>query len=262
MKKLSSIVGANTLTSCKFFAILSALALLLSHPAQATTYTWTNGDADGFWIGPNNWSPAGVPGVGDTANLTSSLATINGGSSDVIDLFESDSVGVLNIGDSVAGSGLTYTLEDGAGGGVGNLTLNNGGLGASINESATSSSDIISAPIIMADSLAITSASTTGHTFTISGGITSTGTENLTLQANAAGVITLSTAAINNSGTITNSGIGTGTVTISGGIGSNVTAVNQNSSTSALAITGALAVNGSGTTINSNGTAATTISGA
>ena len=65
------------------------------------------------------------------------------------------------------------------------------------------------------------------------------GTADLTLQNNAAGTFAISTGGINNTGTITNSGSGTGTATISGVIGTNVTGVTQNSSTSALTLSGA-----------------------
>ena len=63
-----------------------------------------------------------------------------------------------------------------------------------------------------------------------------TGTGNLILKANSNGVIGLS--AVNNVGTITNSGTSTGAVTISGVIGTNVTGVIQNSATSSLILSG------------------------
>lgn len=86
------------------------------------------------------------------------------------------------------------------------------------------------------DTLMIANAS--GNTFTLSGGITSTGAgRNLTLNANGAGAITLSTGVVNNAGTITNSG-SSGLVTISAVIGSNVTNITQNSAGSTLVISG------------------------
>ena len=96
---------------------------------------------------------------------------------------------------------------------------------------------------------------------TVGGGVT--GTSNLTLNINAAGGITFATNNVNNTGTITNSGSGAGTLIISGGVGSNVTAITQNSTTSALTIsTNALSVNSSGTTLtNAAGTKILTVSG-
>jgi fibronectin-binding autotransporter adhesin len=60
----------------------------------------------------------------------------------------------------------------------------------------------------------------------------------VTFNDNSAGLFTVSAASINNSGDLTNSGTGTGTITISGNIGGNVTNVIQNSATSMLAISG------------------------
>ena len=64
--------------------------------------------------------------------------------------------------------------------------------------------------------------------FFISGGITGT-TANLVINndGTTASGITISTASLNNTGTLTNSGTGAGSVLISGGIGSNVTTVAQ-----------------------------------
>ena len=102
---------------------------------------------------------------------------------------------------------------------------------------------------------------TAGRAPVISGGFGGTG--NVTFSAGGAGNITVSTNSVNNAGTITNNGIGIGTTTITGGIGSNVTGINQNSTTSALTIsTAALNVNGSGTTLtNTAGTKLLTVSG-
>lgn len=65
-------------------------------------------------------------------------------------------------------------------------------------------------------------------------------------------------------GAITNSGPGSGTVTLSGGIGANVTAIIENSTNSPLTVsTTALTVNSGGTTLanlNSSGTKVLTVS--
>jgi filamentous hemagglutinin family protein len=83
---------------------------------------------------------------------------------------------------------------------------------------------------------------------TLSGAVAGAG--NLALNTTGAGTITLSGAgALNNVGTVTNSGTGTGGSTISKGIGIGVTGVVQNSATSQLTLsgvntyTGATAVN-------------------
>ncbi len=83
---------------------------------------------------------------------------------------------------------------------------------------------------------------------TFTGGVT--GTNNFTANENGTtGTITFSSSTINNSGTMTNVGAGSGTTTISGGVGSNVTGVIQNSTTAALAIP---SPSGSGCTIASD----------
>ncbi|MBU3577884.1 autotransporter-associated beta strand repeat-containing protein, partial [Polynucleobacter sp. UK-Kesae-W10] len=110
------------------------------------------------------------------------------------------------------------------------------------------------APLAISGALNINSGGTTitdtSGTVTISGGVTGTG--NLVLNNNTTtnNALTISTASVNNVGTITNSGTGTGATLISGGVGSNVTRIIQNSATSALSIaTTALTVNSSGTTL-------------
>jgi autotransporter-associated beta strand protein len=95
-----------------------------------------------------------------------------------------------------------------------------------------------------------------------------TGTGGLVLQNNSAtdGGVTLTTTSVNNVGTITNSGTGTGSTTITAVIGSSVTSVIENSATSALVLSGANTYAGGlkikqGTVI-ANVSNATTVSGA
>ncbi|MDD4964249.1 MAG: autotransporter-associated beta strand repeat-containing protein [Gallionella sp.] len=93
-----------------------------------------------------------------------------------------------------------------------------------------------------------------------SGGIT--GANNLTINNSATTGSLLLSGLINNAGTITNTGTGTCTTTISGAVGSNVTGIVENSTTSALMVSGALTVNGGGTTLtNTSGTKVLTLSG-
>jgi fibronectin-binding autotransporter adhesin len=103
------------------------------------------------------------------------------------------------------------------------------------------------------------------------GGITGTGNVVLNNLGLAANTITMSTSAINHTGSLTLQGSATGVTTISANIGSNVTGVTQNSATSRLVLSGTntytgatnvnagvLAVNGSlantSTTVGSGGT--------
>jgi autotransporter-associated beta strand protein len=93
----------------------------------------------------------------------------------------------------------------------------------------------------------------------ITGGITGTGNLLLNNLGLAANTITLSTGAINNTGSITVAGSATGDTTISAVIGANVTSVTQNSATSRLvltnnsnAYTGATNVNAGTLVVNGN----------
>jgi fibronectin-binding autotransporter adhesin len=136
--------------------------------------------------------------------------------------------------------------------------------------------------ITLSDNLSIITNNTGGSNVGASGGIAGAG--NLLLESDAAtgaksSQITLSNATINNSGTITNSGVGSVTTggnintTISAVIGGNVTGVIQNSATSNLTLsatdlyTSATTVNagtlqigiGSGTSGKLNGTTGTAL---
>jgi fibronectin-binding autotransporter adhesin len=72
---------------------------------------------------------------------------------------------------------------------------------------------------------------------TISGGIGSNVTDLSVVNGNT-GAITISTLGVNNKGSITHTGAGSGAATISANIGSNVTGITQNSSTSAMTLSG------------------------
>ncbi|MEI6033869.1 MAG: autotransporter-associated beta strand repeat-containing protein [Verrucomicrobiae bacterium] len=93
-----------------------------------------------------------------------------------------------------------------------------------------------------------------GSLLTVGG--TATGASNLTLKANAAGGITFTN--LNNTGTITNSGSGAGTATLTT-VGTLVTGLTQNSTTSALTATTLNVASGGTTLTNALGTKALTV---
>ncbi len=107
----------------------------------------------------------------------------------------------------------------------------------------------LNAPIVLNGNQSWTNGSTlAAGGMAIGGGISGTG--NLTINANTSTAVNINTgglvsATVNNSGSITNAGTGTGTVTISAPIGNNVQGLVQNSSTSPFTISGAVTVNGS-----------------
>jgi autotransporter-associated beta strand protein len=93
-------------------------------------------------------------------------------------------------------------------------------------------------PIVLATNGALSLGNTgTAISTVFSGGIT--GSNDLTLISNATtGTVGLTTAAIDNVGKVTNTGIGSGTTSISSAIGANVTEVIENSATSTLLLSG------------------------
>jgi autotransporter-associated beta strand protein len=108
--------------------------------------------------------------------------------------------------------------------------------GSSGNLSIISYNNIFTGAITLANNLTLYSIDNGTRSLDLTGGITGTG--NLIISNSGSGLFTLSGTSVNNTGTITNSGSGTGTTTISAVIGTNVTGVIQNSSTSALKLSG------------------------
>ena len=162
-----------------------------------------------------------------TGGLTIKAGTVTGSNASSFGA----GAGVITIGDSTGS--VNATLSGGLAGTFANpISVASGNTGvATIIDTAAS---IFSGAITL-NSHAL-NLSTVSSTLTSSGGVTGTG--NLVLNATGAGVITLSTADVNNTGTITNSGIGTAVDVITANIGSNVTGVIQNSTTSALTLSG------------------------
>lgn len=198
--------------------LVSTLAVsLLALPSlsQAASGTWIT-NASGTWSGTQNWAGNVVAdGVGDTADF--STLDITTATRTITINTTPRTVGVFNIGDTNNTHSYTIAASGGA-----TLTFNNGGAGATINQTATSAANTFSTPIILADSLSLANSST--NTLTISGGV-----------SGAFG--------------ITNIGVGSGTSTISGIIASNVAGVTQDSASSVLSLTGANLFT-SGVTIN------------
>ena len=165
--------------------------------------------------------------------------------------------GLVNNSGSIANTGLGSAL-----------TTLKGGVGTNITSITENS--VFSALTVNTAALTVNSGGTTlvnanpfgGQVFTVSGGVANT-SGNLILQnnSNIANGITLSTTAVNNIGTITNSGAGFGGTLISAAINSGVTGVIQNSATSSLTLSSANAFGGglsvlNGTAIISNASGA------
>jgi len=167
---------------------------------------------------------------------------------------------VINSGTVVAGVSNSGAVSGAAGPSTHAIAL--GANGGSTPATLLADSFTVSNPIILGTTAGTLSIGTNGGaTAPTFGGVT--GSNNLTLNDNGTGSLTFSPASLNNTGTITNIGSGSGTTNISGGVGSNVTAVVENSTTSALTISGQLILNPtSGTTLtNSSGTALLKLTG-
>ena len=201
---------------------------------------------------------------GNNANYTGGMA-INSGS-----LIATNNAGALGAAGNVVtlgatssssssatlqlGSGYTYSPSIiVAGGSTGLLTIEANGTGIGpIN---------LTGAVTLDNNLTVALASNSiVSPFTIQGAITGAG--NLSISNVSPASINF-TGPLNFSGTITNSGSSIGTTTLSGGVGSNVTAIAENGPGSSLTISGALTVNSGGTmlTANSNALGMLTVTG-
>ena len=124
--------------------------------------------------------------------------------------------------------------------GAGSVVLGDASGGANDAKLAWSGANAltIANPIILASTTTgvLTIENSINLTTTFSGGIT--GSNSLVIKNQSTGRgLTFSTGTINNTGTVTNAGTGSGPVSITSIIGTNVTGVIQNSSTSAFSLT-------------------------
>jgi autotransporter-associated beta strand protein len=130
--------------------------------------------------------------------------------------------------------------------GTGTLTLGNGagGTDAATLQVQDNSNVSIATPIVLASTTTgtltlrlIDDQVGVSHSKTFTGGVT--GANSLTIQNNGGDdTLNFTTGAINNAGTLTHIGTGAGLTTISSVIGTNVTGLTQNSSTSTLVLGG------------------------
>jgi autotransporter-associated beta strand protein len=180
-----------------FFSVSSFVltaALLAPFSAHAGSGAW-NYDGNATWSTAARWTPAVVPGTaaGDAVYLTNNI-TVN--RTITIDT-TSRTVGSLLLGDRISPY-FNFTLA--ASGGA-TLTFNNGGVDAAlIQTNNASTSDTVSAPLILADNLSVTNRGS----LTLSGAVSGAGKS---ITKNGAGILTLSGANTYSGGTVVNNGV-------------------------------------------------------
>ncbi|NBV35533.1 MAG: hypothetical protein EBR81_17525, partial [Proteobacteria bacterium] len=190
--------------------------------------------------------------------------------------------GTISLGTGSANASLIYAARYGqsapstnaGGSGALNNPIIVGGSGTNVIN-VTDYGFTLGGPITLNNNLTLASGNTNGSTMTVTGGVTGTG--NIT-ASNSSGsgagcngsYFLFTTNPVNNFGTITFNnaavlggvaGTGTGGNVISGGVGSNVTAITQASATNPLTIqTGSVNVGASGLALNTSAAAAMTVS--
>jgi Passenger-associated-transport-repeat/PEP-CTERM motif len=230
-----------------------ALAVVVTHTYNATSGNWST---NASWT---NGAPA--TNIGDIAQYNT-VSTAGSVGLDVSNVTIGQLENVNTGGWTINNSGSNIFTLDNTGGSTNFLGDSNAFIGT------TSTGTLSVAPGVVVANTSLDIAANSGAV-TISGGVSGTG--NVVLQNNSSatsgvnftGGSTAVPTDINNSGTVTNSGSGMGSVTIGGAnasgtlaIGSNVTQIIENSTTSTLIIgnlqLGSVAVNSNGTTFTNN----------
>jgi len=170
----------------------------------------------------------------------SSLFTVSGGVGGTGNLTLNNDSSITN-GITLSGSSVNNAgLITNSGSGTGNALIS-AGIGSNvtgITENSTSSAfNVTGALTVNTNGTTVTDANSSGSSLlTLSGGVGGTGNLILDNNSSTANGVTVSTNPVNNVGTLTNSGDGTGNTLVSAAIGANVTSVTQNSSSSTLTL--------------------------
>ncbi len=174
--------------------LLAAGAFVIQPAARAGSGAWVY-DGSSTWSTASRWNPAVVPGTaaGDVVYLTNNITIARTVTIDTT----SRTAGALLFGD-VLSPYYEFTLA--ASGGA-TLTFNNGGLDANlIQTNSASTSDTVSAPLILTDNLSVTNRGS----LTISGAVSGS---TKSVVKNGAGFLTLSGANTYSGGTVVNNGV-------------------------------------------------------
>ena len=209
----------NTTTQiCKLpriaLALCVAITLALTPCLRAADGSWTS-TVTGSWTTATNWSGnITANGTSATANFTNNIANAT-----TVTLNATQTVGILNIGDTDQTRGFTITASAAT-----PLVMDNGGSNAQLNFVSTSATNTLSIPLRISGSLDIKNSSSQNQLFSGNGSISS-------YTAGAK--------------TITNNGTGTGWVQIGNlntisvvSNGNGTVSVRQNSATSGMVLWG------------------------
>ena len=212
-------------------AYLQGYGLAWDGEVVATVY-WNPSGTNNVWDGSTadfNTAPGGS-GSGTAATTTNTQVVFAG----------TNPPGTVVVSGAQGASGLV--IEEGAFtfDGTNSASITVGGEGIANKATVTGTTTFgSSVGLIVGASQPWSNAAATG--LTVEGQLTGNG--NLTLRAASSGGIVLS-GLVNHAEALTNSGTGSGTTTISGLIGANVTGVTQDSTTSALVLAGTNAYTG------------------
>ena len=221
-------------------------------------------NASNFLIFDN---PININGTITNSGTGGSVVISGAIGSSVTGVIENSATSALTLSGNNAFNGLTIKSGTVIGStsanafGTGSITLGDTSGSANATLQAGSATNFANAIVLNSGNTGTDTIGDSGnYAATFSGGVT--GTHDLTINNTGTSTLTFATGHLNNTGIITNASSGSGGVTISTNIDSNVTGITENSTTSALTVSGGLTVNGSGTTLtDASGAAALTVSG-
>jgi fibronectin-binding autotransporter adhesin len=197
----------------------------------------------------------GMVKLGTSGNLPNTVLAMTGGVFDLNGRNQTVSkvTNAAALITNTSGTISTFTAAD--------VASSNGSFAGNLNYDltlATAAAASLSGNFTNAGNITLTNTNTTAVLLTLNSTNVLNG-GNVTLKANGVGTIQVSAANFNPAGgTVTNSGIGSGLVTVSGVVGSNVTTIN-NTGSSPLSVTGAVYLNPGGLTVTQSGTGTLTL---
>jgi autotransporter-associated beta strand protein len=217
-----------------------------------------------IYLGDTAASSAGVTLQTSRSVTVSNNITLNPGTTGTIEIGGSDANYTCIYSGNIAMNNNLYFNGRKAGSKLSGGTITVGGVGSTPLTLTCSKYGVLDDPIVLANRDLIFNAPD-GITSATSGTVTGTGNFTVNYIGNSGSSFTFN-AIVNNVGTISNTSptsvSGNQPITFSGGIGSNVTGIIQNSIKSPTIVSGLLNVASGGTTLtNTSGTKALTISG-